>query len=54
VSRTHRTHLATDKHAKRANTRRRLRALEERGGKSAKAARKGSRSALREAGKEYR
>lgn len=54
MSRTHRTHLATDKHAKRANTRRKLRAIEERGGKSAKAARKGDRARLNETRKEYR
>jgi len=54
VSRTHnRAHLATDEHAARANTRRRLRVRDERNGKTAKAARKGQRSALRETRKEY-
>lgn len=46
-----RKHLATDEFLKRKNTRRRLRTMDERGGKTAKAARTGQRVALR---REYR
>lgn len=53
MSRTHRTHLATDAHAARANTRRRLRTEVERDRKSAKAARKTARNKLRETTKEF-
>jgi len=53
MSKTHNAHLATSEHAARGNTRRRLRTHEERAGKTAKAARKGQRSALRETRKEY-
>jgi DNA (cytosine-5)-methyltransferase 1 len=54
MSRTHRTHLATDDHAARRHTRRRLRTAEERQHKTAKACRAGERAQLREARKEYR
>jgi DNA (cytosine-5)-methyltransferase 1 len=54
MSRTHRTHLATDDHAARRHTRRRLRTAEERQHKTAKACRAGQRAQLREARKEYR
>ena len=54
MSRTHRTHLATDRHAARAHTRRRLRTQEDRQHKTAKACRKGDRNRLRETTKEYR
>lgn len=45
--------MATDDYAARRNTRRKLKTREERGGKSAKAHRKGQRNAMRETRKEY-
>lgn len=54
MSRTHNAHLATDRHAARAHTRRKLRTAEERQHKTAKACRKADKDALREARKLYR
>jgi DNA (cytosine-5)-methyltransferase 1 len=54
MSRTHRTHLATDRHAARAHTRRKLRTQEERQHKTSKACRAAERVALNEQRKEYR
>lgn len=54
MSRTHRAHLATDRHAARGHTRRRLITAEERQHKTAKACRAGDRAMLRETVKELR
>jgi hypothetical protein len=51
MARTHKPHLATDRFAKRKNTRRRLRTLAEREGKSVKQRRANERAWLR---KEHR
>lgn len=53
MSRSHRSHLAPDEFDARKHTRRRLKTDNERNGKTAKADRKGQRSKLREARKEY-